>query len=242
MGARDAKDGTIRRIGTTMTTTKATKANGTKSAKSTVLTKADGYVTMTIGAFTDAVRAAEAAGTDAVRKWAVTLFAASKRKDVTGYSGTAGKGGYAWYVTVAGGTASKGRHSQYVNYGRWLDAAERIGKPELVASEYDARALQSAAGKAKAKDAAGFLTGYDRDGVDALVSDRVTEPKAKAKDAGSKSGKAVALTANALADAIGDMVVAALAHADTTPASALALRSALVNAARLCEGTPAKVK
>lgn len=239
MGARDAKDGTIRRIGTTMTT-KATKANGTKSAKASVLTKADGYVTMTIGAFTDAVRAAEAAGTDAVRRWAVTLFAASKRKDVTGYSGTAGKGGYAWYVTVAGGTASKGRHSQYVNYGRWLDAAERIGKPELVASEYDARALQSAAGKAKAKDAAGFLTGFDRDGVDALVSDRVTEPKAKAKDAGTKSGKAVALTATALADAIGEQVVAALAHADTTPAAVAALRSALIAAARLCDPTPAK--
>lgn len=220
--------------------TKATKANGTKGAKSTVLTKADGYVTMTIGAFTDAVRAAEAAGTDAVRKWAITLFAASMRKDVKGYAGTAGKGGYAWYVTVAGGSASKGRHSQYVNYGKWLDAAERIGKPELVASEYDARALQSAAGKAKAKDPAGFLKGYDRDGVDALVSDRVTEPKAKAKDAGTKSGKAVALTAIALADAIGEQVVAALAHADTTPAAVAALRSALIAAARLCDPTPAK--
>jgi hypothetical protein len=223
-------------------TMKAPKANGTKGAKASILTKADGYVTMTIGAFTDAVRAAEAAGTDAVRRWAVTLFAASMRKDVKGYAGTAGKGAYAWYVTVAGGTASKGRHSQYVNYGKWLDAAERIGKPELVASEYDARALQSAAGKAKAKDPAGFLTGYDREGVDALVSDRVTEPKAKAKDAGTKSGKAVALTAAALADAIGEQVVAALAHADTTPAAVAALRTALIAAARLCDPTPAKAK
>jgi hypothetical protein len=219
-------------------TTKANKS-APKSPKSAIRTAADGLCAVTLGAFTDAVKAAETAGQSAVRVLSVALFAASIRKDVKDFKSAAGNGAYAWYVTVASGVASKGRHSQYVTFGRWIDAAERAGRPELVATEYDARALQSAASEAKAKDPAAFLSGYDRAGIDALVADRVTAGKSGGKsgkgDGETPSGKKVALTCEGLADAVGDMVAAAVSRPDATTETIAALRAALIAAAALCE-------
>jgi hypothetical protein len=213
-----------------------------KTAK-TVTTAADSLAALPIDGFAGAVRNAWTTGAAAVRTLSIALYAATGRKDVKGFTGAAGKGAFAWFTSTGIGAVSKGRFSQYVTYGRWIDAAERIGKPALIASEYDARALQSAFGKSESKDPAAFLSGHDRKSIDALVAASVKSGKSgkgrKDSDADGEestpSGRKNAVTARGLADAIGDMVAAALGRKDVTADDREMLREALIAAADLCE-------
>ena len=216
-----------------------------KSRKSAaVRTAADSLSALPIGGFAVVLRNAWESGSEAIRTLSIGMFAASIRKDVRTHTGAAGKGAFAWFTDACGGRVSKGRFSQYVTYGRWIDAAERIGKPALVASEYDARALQSAFGKADAETESGYLSGLSRADVDALVQSAVKDGKsgkarkddgAESEEDGTPSGRKSAVTARGLADAIGDMVASALSRKDCTEEDREMLRDALRAASDLCE-------
>jgi hypothetical protein len=217
--------------------------SATKSAKSARTTFADSLAALPMEGFAKSVRDSWASGSAAIRAVSVAMFAATIRKDVRSYAGDSGKGAFAWFIDECAGNVSKGRFSQYVTFGRWIDAAERIGKPGLVASEYDARALQSAYGKSEAETESGYLSGMSRADVDTLVESAVKSGKSgkSAKDSDGesddapKSGKSVVMTARGLADAIGDMVAAVLTRKDCRAEDREMLRDALRAASDLCE-------
>lgn len=219
----------------------------TKSPKTAArMTDADRMTRMTIGAFAATVREAVAKGADAVRGMAVTFYAATVHGEASKWSGATGKGAYAWAVAECGLLASKGRFSQYVTYGAWIDAEERVtgaDVPDLIRCETDARAVQALWKASNVETREAFIRTLTRADVEAATA-KPAKPAATGSDEGAedaedgsvKSGRKSAVTAAALADAIGDMVTAALARRDTTPETAARLLDALRGAAGLAEG------
>jgi hypothetical protein len=224
--------------------TKSTKS--TKSTKPARMTDADRMSAMTFGAFADTMREAVTKGADAVRGMAVTFYAATVHGEASKWTGATGKGAFAWAVAECGLLASKGRFSQYVTYGAWIDAEERVtgvDVPHLIRCETDARAVQALWKASNVETREAFIRTLKRSDVEAATA-KPAKPAATGSDDGAddaeegstKSGRKSAVTAAALADAIGDMVTAALARRDTTPETAARLLDALRGAVGLAEG------
>jgi len=219
-------------------------ATKSKSKMPARMTDADRMVKMGFSAFAEAMREAVTKGADAVRGMAVTFYAATVHGDASKWTGATGKGAFAWAVAECGLLASKGRFSQYVTYGAWIDAEERVTGAEvaeLIRCETDARAVQALWKASKVETREAFLRTLTRADVEAATA-KPSKPAATGSDdgaeeeGGTKSGRKSAVTAAALADAIGDMVTAALARRDTTPETAARLLDALRGAVGLAEG------
>lgn len=211
-------------------------------------------VAETLDTFESTLRSVHDGASDAVRSLAVTLAAASVRKDCRGYVSPSGKGFYAWYLSAVSGHAralSKGRVSQLVTYGSWLDVEADTGT-RVVTSEYAARTIQSlyaaAAKTTEGLERATFLRDLDPADVAAAIEEsRTPAPKGDAAtdtdtDADGDGdgdtdtdGKSVSAPtdARALAAALRDMVAAALAAPGTDTDARAALYDALTSAAEL---------
>lgn len=224
----------------------------TVSVSSVMPVRIVSLVAETLDTFESTLRSVHDGASDAVRSLAVTLAAASVRKDCRGYVSPSGKGFYAWYLSAVSGHAralSKGRVSQLVTYGGWIDVEADAGT-RVVTSEYAARTIQSlyaAAAKAtEGLERATFLRDLDPADVAAAIEEsRTPAPKSDAAtdtdgdtDTGDESdgdGKAVSAPADAraLAAALRDMVAAALAAPGTDTDARAALYDALTSAAEL---------
>ena len=204
----------------------------TVSVQSVLPVRIVSLVSETLDTFESTLRSVHDGASDAVRSLAVTLAAASVRKDCRGYVSPSGKGFYAWYLAAVSGHAralSKGRVSQLVTYGAWLDVEADTGT-RVVTSEYAARTIQSlyseAAKVTEGLERATFLRDLDPADVAAAIEEsRTPAPKGDAaaetdgetETDGKPDGKPAAgpMDARALAAALRDMVAAALAAPGT---------------------------
>jgi hypothetical protein len=116
---------------------------------------------------------------DDIRELSCELYHASLREEVREYRGSAGRGAFAWFTDNCGSLVTKGRFSQYTTYGRWVDAAERLHNPDLVASEFEARTLQRAFNRTEIKSPLNFLSTMTRADVVALVQAAVKRAKGR---------------------------------------------------------------